>query len=605
MYQGNSSIILVVNGRESFFTCHIIEDIINIRNFIRRVGKGNTMKKRTYCFILIFTIVSFAFLPESIQKKIGIIEIASAKDLIYSVAYDYNSAGTISKAFDEDTVYIRGTGELEAVYGGSWTDSAGISHRINEVYIEEGITSIGDNAFYGADIKKVHLPQSLVSIGEGAFGGDSRGVQEVNVPKNVKMIGHNAFSAPTLKKVDLEYGLKLIGGFQGSRLKKITIPDTVETIRKGTFDGCYIKEIEIPSRVKRIEDNTFAMSFTEKIILHEGIEYIGVNAFAECTKLKYIKLPNSLITIKNGAFQLCNSLTEMTIPGNVELKDGLFDCCSNLEKITIKEGVTSIPDYFCYACDKLKTVSIPSTVKSVGKSAFEECRNLSYVFIPENVSKISSYAFGFLDNSSSAQTFDPQMVLLSMTYDNSILNVASALSGGGHKKIANFVICGKPKTEAERYAKKYGFKFISEPNYKKKFTNKHLKYVVSDQKEVKCYGSDVTIKTLKIPNTVTYKRRTYKVTGISGSAFKNNEKLLKVVLGKNIKVIGEKAFYNCSRIKSIKILTKGLKQSSIKAKAFKGTARKIKIIVPKKKKGLYKKILLKRGVNKKAKITSY
>ena len=64
--------------------------------------------------------------------------------------------------------------------------------------------------------------------------------------------------------------------------------------------------------------------------------------------------------------------------------------------------------------------------------------------------------------------------------------------------------------------------------------------------------------------------KTYKVTSIAKSAFKNNRTIEKVVIGNNITKIGKQAFAGCKALKSITIKTTKLTSKNIGDKAFKG-----------------------------------
>jgi hypothetical protein len=64
--------------------------------------------------------------------------------------------------------------------------------------------------------------------------------------------------------------------------------------------------------------------------------------------------------------------------------------------------------------------------------------------------------------------------------------------------------------------------------------------------------------------------------------------------------IGKKAFYGCKNLKKITIKTKKLTKKTVGAKAFGNIYKKPKVKVPASKKKLYKKILVARGINKKA-----
>lgn len=60
-------------------------------------------------------------------------------------------------------------------------------------------------------------------------------------------------------------------------------------------------------------------------------------------------------------------------------------------------------------------------------------------------------------------------------------------------------------------------------------------------------------KNVKIPASIKYKGVNYKVTSIGKRAFYQNNKLKKVVFGKNITQIGKKSFYGCNSLKVIKL----------------------------------------------------
>lgn len=104
-----------------------------------------------------------------------------------------------------------------------------------------------------------------------------------------------------------------------------------------------------------------------------------------------------------------------------------------------------------------------------------------------------------------------------------------------------------------------------------------------------------SVKKVNIPATITVEGVTYQVTGIANNALKGCKKLRSVVIGKNVKKIGKKAFYGCKDLRRITIKTTKLTQKTIGNKAFQGIHSKAVIQVPKKKASLYQKILRKKG----------
>lgn len=106
-----------------------------------------------------------------------------------------------------------------------------------------------------------------------------------------------------------------------------------------------------------------------------------------------------------------------------------------------------------------------------------------------------------------------------------------------------------------------------------------------------------SLKQVKIKAKVKIDGVTYKVTSIGAKAFKGNKNITKVVIGKNVKKIGSKAFYNCKKLKKVTVYSKVLKKVGKKAFYRKG-GKKITFKVPKAKKKAYKKKLKKAKTNK-------
>ena len=105
-----------------------------------------------------------------------------------------------------------------------------------------------------------------------------------------------------------------------------------------------------------------------------------------------------------------------------------------------------------------------------------------------------------------------------------------------------------------------------------------------------------TASTLTVPDTVTISGKKYKVTEIKANAFKNNKKLKKITIGKNVEKIGKNAFSGCKNLKNVNIKTTKLTKKTVGANAFKGINAKAKVKVPKSKLKDYKTILKARGI---------
>ena len=141
---------------------------------------------------------------------------------------------------NEGTLTISGTGEMNNyVYFYDSDIGKGYRQSIKRVVIEEGVTSIGDNAFTTncRGITDVTIPDSVTSIGESAFEGCA--LTSINLPEGVTSIGPGAFMDCKLTSINLPDSVTSIGGnaFTNCALKSVTIPRNVSSIGKKAFNS--------------------------------------------------------------------------------------------------------------------------------------------------------------------------------------------------------------------------------------------------------------------------------------------------------------------------------------------------------------------------------
>ena len=93
-----------------------------------------------------------------------------------------------------------------------------------------------------------------------------------------------------------------------------------------------------------------------------------------------------------------------------------------------------------------------------------------------------------------------------------------------------------------------------------------------------------------------------KTKTIGKSAFEGCKKVTSITIGKNLEKIGSKVFYGCSKVKTLTIKSTKLTTKKVGSKAFGKTPNSMTVKIPKKKWSAYKSMLIKCGVNKKAKL---
>ena len=103
----------------------------------------------------------------------------------------------------DGTLTISGEGDM-ADYGNGWDESPFYNYDIKTVITTDGVTSLGDYAFYKHDtLTEITFCDSLVTIGRWAFG-HCNGLTTVVIPKTVHVIDDYAFGkCSSLKKVIL------------------------------------------------------------------------------------------------------------------------------------------------------------------------------------------------------------------------------------------------------------------------------------------------------------------------------------------------------------------------------------------------------------------
>lgn len=110
-----------------------------------------------------------------------------------------------------------------------------------------------------------------------------------------------------------------------------------------------------------------------------------------------------------------------------------------------------------------------------------------------------------------------------------------------------------------------------------------------------------SIKTVSIPAEIKIGGKSFKVTSIGESAFKNCKKLSTVSIGSNVTAIGTNAFSGDSALKKITI--KSVKLTKVGKNSFKGINKNAVIKVPASKLKSYSKLLKGKGQGSKVKIT--
>lgn len=132
---------------------------------------------------------------------------------------------------------------------------------------------------------------------------------------------------------DKMYVVTEIGPYAFSKilnLGKVTLPNTIKTIRINAFMGSSLTAIVLSKELKSIGKEAFLdCSELKEVKIQNGLESLGISAFKNCVNLERIVLPNTVKTIGDYAFLNCEKLSSIVIPDGVKFNKNIFNSSEN------------------------------------------------------------------------------------------------------------------------------------------------------------------------------------------------------------------------------------------------------------------------------------
>lgn len=368
------------------------------------------MKKRLLSMILAVSMM-LTFLP------VGAVT-AFAEDSEWNCGV--NTSNIVTAHFDSasGTLTFSGEGAMENYqtmhFVAPWKE---ISNQIKKIVIENGVTSIGSNAFYQCSDMQATLDLSdakaLTSIGNNAFYGCKKLTGSLEIPDSVTEIGAEAFlDCNNLSgNFELPEGLQSVGNDAFYNCYNLTgglkLPDTVTSIGTGAFYNCanldgYLVLSSSLTKIPKIAfNNCVNLKVEDKLVIPSSVTVIEDAAFARCSSLTGdLEIPDTVTSIGNNAFYGCSSLNGyLTLPSQLTvIPSCAFWNCSQLKVqggLKIPENVKSIGWGAFRGCAQLKgSLTLPKDIESIGRQAFYDCTGLTGTFkIPDTVTEIEQETF--------------------------------------------------------------------------------------------------------------------------------------------------------------------------------------------------------------------
>ncbi len=307
---------------------------------------------------------------------------------------------------------------------------------ITKVVVEEGITSLGTNAFCDfVSLTEVELPTTLKTMGMNAFAC-CESLTEFTVPVGLESFDVSAFANC--------YGMLEYKVAEGNT--HFTVEDGVlfnidKTALWSYPIGLTDEVYDMPDTVESVEAYAFSEAANlNEILFSENLKHIGDEAFHNCIGLTEIVLPDGFLTTGGGSFQGCENLSQIDLPDTVTRIGPLcfdmtayYNNLSNWEndlvlyldefvlqgrekwdevagesgielggEYRIKEGTKLIADE-AFDFLPISAVYLPASLQYIGEGAFYGCDNLTEIDIPGNVTHIGEIAFTSCENLASVK----------------------------------------------------------------------------------------------------------------------------------------------------------------------------------------------------------
>ncbi|MBR1666338.1 MAG: leucine-rich repeat protein, partial [Bacteroidaceae bacterium] len=399
------------------------------------------------------------------------------------------------------------------------------------VTIGDQVTTINASLFQNAaKLGSVTIGNGVTSIGANAFQGTGTAVetQHISMGNNVTTLGTYAF--------------------QGcSKLTDITLSDVLTVIPEYAFGNTGLTSITIPASVGSVGKCAFQLCHSlSSITIADGanpLQWLGgayMPLFNMANTSSYELYLGRDLAVSDSRCYFPYA-TSVTIGDQVTtINASLFQNAAKLGRVTIGSGVTSIgANAFKGTGTDVETqyISMGNNVTTIGANAFQGCSKLTEITLPDVLTAIPEYAFG-------------NTGLTSITIPASVGSVgARAFEVCNSLSSITIADCANP-------LQWLGGVYM--PLFNMSNTSSYDVYLGRDLAvvNVRCYfpyAKSVTIGD--------------KVTAINSKLFQSATKLESVTLGSGVTAIGSYAFDGCSLLSSVDF-TNATKLASIQERAF-------------------------------------
>lgn len=308
----------------------------------------------------------------------------------------------------------------------SFTNKLKVKSTLETIELPEGLTYIGRNAFYNANIDHIKLPDSLTEIDDYAF--ESANLQGgVEFGSGIESIGEMTFAYCNFDEINLPNGV-----FAGSKsfkacygLKSVYIPEQSRFVRNAFGLDQYNNVIDDFYVIVEVNSSAHKLCIDNGLNYRLNLEGEYITGYVETSNLsKWAYFPdtrtlyyyaNSLMILDydgdgavtyyyddTGSRYDKNHKKHKVLPGELEVDKvivtqgsknlgwgALFEAL-NPKEIILPEGLTNIEDETFNGLSRLEYINIPDSVTKIESGAFDNCTALRMISFGKGMTEIPS-----------------------------------------------------------------------------------------------------------------------------------------------------------------------------------------------------------------------